>query len=428
MTKCCSSLGKQHRLQLAYEALPVCCSPALICERPGLWPELCLALQLAADKVISHHLSSIIAACTIDYSHSATSVKVVIEVCRVGGTLIYPAIIKYLVEQLDNPQLLDVTEEDYAIYETPDDKLYHQNLVDEAFELNLETKNVKKTSKVYSHKEQVIMLEEKKAEIQRKRKEGKLELTGKQKEVKKMQMEKESAIREKVSLIVSNVPNNLSLLEAVVEGANPSMLPSVGPLVQLLVSYFKSTIVGSTYALLYPKLGNSIMDDKYSKFRALVGRVTPRVLGADEAYLPFDWLQDYETADALRTLDAMHELTVPDSSTILEDDDGKYLTAPEFVYCFPLLQWMLNNIKKLVYDEDSDTEEEDAELDDEAEEKVSKLEHVHEKESDTIISMSLQVSLQFLLLRMHSQSYLFCPFQINILASKRHSTYIISSR
>lgn len=64
-----------------------------------------------------------------------------------------------------------------------------------AFEDHLNTKNVKKSNKVYSHKEQVMMLEEKKKELERKRKEGKLELTPKQKEVLKAQTEKENSIR-----------------------------------------------------------------------------------------------------------------------------------------------------------------------------------------------------------------------------------------
>ena len=102
-----------------------------------------------------------------------------------------------MVKSLDKPKLLEITEEDYAIFRTPEGKLYHQHLVDDAFEINLDTKHVKKTSKVYSHKEQVMMLEEKKAEIERKRREGKLELTPKQKEILKSQTDKESAIRKR---------------------------------------------------------------------------------------------------------------------------------------------------------------------------------------------------------------------------------------
>lgn len=64
-----------------------------------------------------------------------------------------------------------------------------------AFEDHLNLKNVKKSNKVYSHKEQIMMLEERKKELERKRKEGKLELTPKQKEVLKAQTEKENAVR-----------------------------------------------------------------------------------------------------------------------------------------------------------------------------------------------------------------------------------------
>ena len=54
---------------------------------------------------------------------------------------------------------------------------------------------MKKASKAYSHKDQMMILEEKRKEMIKKRKEGKLELTPKQKEIMKIELEKESNIR-----------------------------------------------------------------------------------------------------------------------------------------------------------------------------------------------------------------------------------------
>ena len=58
---------------------------------------------------------------------------------------------------LDNPALLGVSEEDIAIYNTPDGMLYQQHLVDEAFEIYIDTKHFKKENKIYSHEEQVCV-------------------------------------------------------------------------------------------------------------------------------------------------------------------------------------------------------------------------------------------------------------------------------
>jgi hypothetical protein len=57
--------------------------------------------------------------------------QVVTELCRLEGATLYPIIINYLSASFDDPRLLEITDEDLAIYNTPEGKLFHQHLVDE---------------------------------------------------------------------------------------------------------------------------------------------------------------------------------------------------------------------------------------------------------------------------------------------------------
>merc|ERR1711913_147679 len=120
---------------------------------------------------------------TTQYTSTPTNQCLVQGLCRLGAKHLYSHLLPYIMEGLHDPQLLEITDIDYEIYKTPEGTLHNNEVVEKAFEDQLNLKNVKKNNKVYSHKEQVIMLEEKKKELEKKKREGKLELTPKQKEI-----------------------------------------------------------------------------------------------------------------------------------------------------------------------------------------------------------------------------------------------------
>ncbi|KAF2363096.1 HEAT repeat [Trinorchestia longiramus] len=399
----CLGHSVSERFQLALLALPVACSPHVECERRGLWPEFCKVLQVSVPDLIRKKRSAVTAMMTEGYTATPTNSRVVTELCRLEGAALYPAVIAYLVTVLDDPRLLDITEEDLAIYNTPEGKLYHQHLVDEAFELNLDTKHVKKTTKVYSHQEQVMMLEEKKAEIERKRKEGTLELTPKQKEVLKLQTEKEAAIKKRVSSIVEGVPTRLSLLRACIRGDRGTLAPSLVSLVPVLSRYLPSPAVGPAFVTFFVMLRSSVFPKDLASLGELLARTSVRVLGAPTWSLPSDWVTDDLPSAVKRTLTALHAATVPSGSEMMEDEmEDKFFSAPTFVYCFPLLEWLLTHLHEVCEGEDEgtngqvaaqDEEEEEEDLDDGDEEDTP----VSEREK--VACMALQVLSEHMCMR-----------------------------
>lgn len=334
-----SNLDRSQKERLAVLALPAAFHPSMVRENPNLWEQVCRAQGLNAEEVIKNQEGDLVPQLTTEYIPSPINESVLAGLARLGGRVVIPPVVKYAINHLNNPKLTQVSEEDFAIFNTPEGTLYNQSVVEEAFEDHLNIQNVKKSNKVYSHKEQLMMLEEKKKELEKKRKEGKLELTAKQKEVLRAQTEKENATREKVRALQESVAGAMSMLNALVAGNLDDLAPHFMHIVPLLTSSLKSRVIAQQCCDLYLKLRMAVFESEDDVFAHTLARTTVRVCGPVMP-IPWDWEGESLGAAAQRTLDMLHEATVPKKSAN-EDDDEKYYCAPGFVYCLPFLEWVL---------------------------------------------------------------------------------------
>lgn len=334
-----SNHNKAHKEHLALLALPTAFHPSLVSDNPNVWEQVCRSQGLKAYDVISSQREKLVQQFTTDYAPSPINEQIFSGLCRIAGRVILPPVMEFIYSRLNNPKLVQVTDEDYAIYQTPEGTLYNQSVVEKAFEDHLNIKNVKKSNKVYSHKEQIMMLEERKKELERKRKEGKLELTPKQKEVLKAQTEKENAIRKRVKDLLESVSSSVSLLEAAVVGNVEDLSPHFTTLIPLLTWALRSTLIASKMCNIFVSLRSAVFETEDDVYAHTVARTTVRVC-EPIMKLPDDWLGEKLDDAALRTLKMIHTATVPKKSA-QDDDEEKYYCAPGFVYCFPFLKWVL---------------------------------------------------------------------------------------
>ncbi|KAG7170707.1 eIF-2-alpha kinase activator GCN1-like 1 [Homarus americanus] len=334
-----SSHDKQQKEQLALLALPTAFHPSLVRENPNLWEQVCRSQGLKAEDVIASQKDKLVQQFTTDYSPSPINEEIFSGLCRLAGRVILPPVVDFVFSRLNNTKLVQVTDVDYAIYMTPEGTLYNQSVVEKAFEDHLNIKNVKKSNKVYSHKEQIMMLEERKKELEKKRKEGRLELTPKQKEVLKAQTEKENAIRNRVKDLLESVTSSVSLLEAAVVGNVEELSPHFTTLIPLLTWALSSTLIAPQMCNLYVSLRSAVFDSEDEVYAHTLARTTVRVC-EPAMKLPEDWLGEPLDDAVLRTLKMIHTATVPKKSA-QDDDEEKYYCAPGFVYCFPFLEWVL---------------------------------------------------------------------------------------
>lgn len=335
----CRSLEEQQKQKLAVLALYSAYNPVLVKENQYLWEHVCHQLGLKAESVIGKESSTLIEMTTTQYTATPNNHQMVKGLCRLGAKYLYPQLLPFIMEKMHDPQLLEITDLDYEIYKTPEGTLHNNEVVEKAFEDQLNLKNVKKSTKVYSHKEQMSMLEDKRKELEKKKREGRLELTPKQKEIMKAQMDKENAIRERVSGVLGNIQSTLSLLEAAVEGNVDDMSPYFLKLVPLLIWGMPSALVGERICNIFLNLRHAVFDTDDAVFAETLGRTIIRVSNGHISN-PLDWDGEAMEDASLRVLKELHTATVPPKSAS-EEDMEKYYTAPGFMYCYPLLDWIL---------------------------------------------------------------------------------------
>ncbi|CAG2063309.1 unnamed protein product, partial [Timema podura] len=119
--------------------------------------------------------------------------------------VILPPLVIHVGEILGDPAILHVTKAEYFTFLMPEGELYDKSVVSgKDHENELDARNMKRESKVYSYKEQLEEIQLRRELEDKKRKQGKLkepELTVKQKEAMRLQLEKESAIRSKLTQV-----------------------------------------------------------------------------------------------------------------------------------------------------------------------------------------------------------------------------------
>ncbi|KAB7504018.1 eIF-2-alpha kinase activator GCN1 [Armadillidium nasatum] len=334
----CSTSGFSalQKEDLILQCVKIIFHPLIVAERKDLWEVICRTLNLQPAKIIESHqdfFSDLIM--TDDLTNTKTTMHLISGICSYGGSVLYPKIVPYIVKCLDEPALNEVTEEEIAIYTTPEGVLYNQTAVEQAFQNELNVKNVKKTTKAYSHKEQMMMLEEKKKEMEKRRKEGKLDLTPKQREVMKIELEKEAVVRKKIKDLNDKVSMSIVMLEASIEGNIYDLASHLKILIPIIIKYLPSRLIGSQLGNIFYKLQKSVFSAEEVLFGAALARTTLRLYKCCMDF-PLDWTGEYIEDSSYRVLENLHEMT---SST--SENEEKYLTASGFVYCFPLLEWVV---------------------------------------------------------------------------------------
>ncbi|ROT65240.1 Translational activator GCN1 [Penaeus vannamei] len=295
-----SNLDRSQKERLAVLALPAAFHPSMVRENPNLWEQVCRAQGLNAEEVIKNQEGDLVPQLTTEYIPSPINESVLAGLARLGGRVVIPPVVKYAINHLNNPKLTQVSEEDFAIFNTPEGTLYNQSVVEEAFEDHLNIQN---------------------------------------KEVLRAQTEKENATREKVRALQESVAGAMSMLNALVAGNLDDLAPHFMHIVPLLTSSLKSRVIAQQCCDLYLKLRMAVFESEDDVFAHTLARTTVRVCGPVMP-IPWDWEGESLGAAAQRTLDMLHEATVPKKSAN-EDDDEKYYCAPGFVYCLPFLEWVL---------------------------------------------------------------------------------------
>ena len=254
-----------------------------------------------------------------------------------------PALVKTLVQLLENEDLNTISRKDYEIYGTPPGILYDAQVLDMFREE--EDKNIKRESKLYSYKEQIEEIKLRK-ELEAKNPKKEVVLNKKQLEAKEKQLRIEGEIRSRISVLNSTFERAISDLEALMSGNPYVVVREAHMIFPPLVKLFSSPLCAPLSSKLFLLLGNTIFSFYEPKdIRFLADSVGYATLRKRKVACPISKSWANEPLDSLenRIVRLIHSRT---SRPKGENYDEKLsaqaienrLTACSFSYFFPLLK------------------------------------------------------------------------------------------
>lgn len=243
---------------------------------------------------------------------------------------------------LRQPQLRSVTEQECAIFHTPDGVLYNHSVLDRLVEATSETKNIKRESKAYSYKEQMEEIELKKELEKKKAVKSAVEpqLTKKQREVVDAQLDKERAVRQRLKRLRTSLDRGLSLLAAVVSQHTASVYgaPTFPGLVQALVALLASPLAAASAARAFVNLTKALFPDDLKLLAESIAHLTLRLSRpAVESAVEPSWAAEPEGSARARVLERLHALACPPGNPT----GGRRLPTPALASTFPLIRLVM---------------------------------------------------------------------------------------
>ena len=139
--------------------------PALLTADPRLWTRLTVRLGLTTSDVLGKNKTKILSLVDdLIEKKPAVGQEIVKTLTCLAPAVIMPHVVKLTSASLSSQELLQVSVEEFLIYQTPAGELYDKAAV-ENLKSDNQNKNVKRENKAYSYKEQMEEIELRKVSI-----------------------------------------------------------------------------------------------------------------------------------------------------------------------------------------------------------------------------------------------------------------------
>ncbi len=235
---------------------------------------------------------------------------------------------------LSQEDLLRVSRDDYFIFRTPEGELYDRSVMENAKE-DIALQNMKRESRVYSYQEQMEELQLRRELEEKRKREGKYkepELNPKQKEAIRLQMEKEGAIRSKVSILNAAVQQACSMLRAALDSV-PSILSNhLTKLIPEILRALSSPVAAPLLQPIWIDLRKVVFPAPIDLMAESIAHVTLRLV-KPQCDLDPAWEMEPIDAASRRILAQLQRSSAKEP-----------LDAPTFTYVFPFVRGTLKTL------------------------------------------------------------------------------------
>ncbi|XP_034945471.1 eIF-2-alpha kinase activator GCN1 [Chelonus insularis] len=321
------------KLQLLGDALIPAHHPYIMKNVSYLWIKICRNMKQQPHEFFEIYQNEIHVMFIDNYKPTPSYENALATIINFAPAVLLPSLIENVINNLNDPEILKVTKDEYFIYQTPEGELYDKSVLPDNDENDiLYSMNMKRESKAYSFKEQLEEHQLRRELYEKRKREGKIKeqkLTPKQEEILKAQIAKEHAIRERLSKLFYKITCAISMINSAVRGNSFKLSFYIKDLLPVILENLSSPLAAPILSQLYVDLQKIITmgspDDLILK--NLIAHVTLRQQ-QPQCDLDPAWNEEELEITVKRTLHLLHNLTVKQ----------KYLmNAPAFCYIFPFI-------------------------------------------------------------------------------------------
>ncbi|KAM7361540.1 lethal (3) 80Fj [Cochliomyia hominivorax] len=315
---------------LALDLLMICHHPLVVYTDKKLWEYIvkeCLNLEIS--QLVSSQLEKIVNMVINNFEINKTYENAVATLSSLSPDEFLPFIINKFNVCLSDSLLINITDNEYFTFLTPEGELYDKSVIPNSND-TYTTTGLKRENKVYSYKEQIEELQLRREIEEKKRKEGKLkppQLTPKQKEAIKNQTEKEQLVKMRLKDLNLKLKCVVRMLESACEGNAKQCSLYFPVLLRCILEAMKSPLAAESLTLLYYQLRSIWFEDCGDLgFKLAIATIR---LQSPRCDLSKEWNKCDLKELVLDTLYLLKELIIEDSFI---------LSSPAFTYVFEFLK------------------------------------------------------------------------------------------
>lgn len=334
---------------IALGSLLCCHQPAVKAAEPNLWEQVLRNIALDPKSFISLNADRIRLQFIDEYRAIPIYENAIGTITKVSPEIVLPIIVKRVRDQLNNPEMSAVTDDEYFTFLQTDGELYDKSVLPSDDELYKDLSS-RRENKIYSYKEQLEEIQLRRELEQKRRAEGKWkppQLTPKQREAIDRQMEKERTIRQRLTVLNENLRVLVSLIQGALNGSPDQLSLYFAQLLPAVLRVLQSPLAAPALTAMYYDLRRACFhgDEELVALGERLGRITLR-LHEPHCDLDESWTQGNATEEVILLLqDLAVRTTLPAAVYDASNGDGaghageqRLLSAPAFAYAFEFLR------------------------------------------------------------------------------------------
>lgn len=253
LTICTSSRPTEDIPSILNHAMLVCSHQAVFNLNNELVEDLMMTNGLDGSTFMSENWPNLQELILSEYKCNSMHKNAVTIITRLQPEMV-KAVIENIVKLFTEITSVHVSDEEFFTYLTADGELYDKSVLPNNEEEK--TSQIRRENKAYSYKEQLEELQLRKELELKKGKSKEIQMTPKQKEAVKNQLEKEAAIRSKLKAMHDVLERGISQVEACLVGSELHLSLHYKELLPVILDGLKSPLLALSMAQLYITLGS----------------------------------------------------------------------------------------------------------------------------------------------------------------------------